>query len=991
VRIGCEVADALGYAHAHGVVHRDVKPENIMMSGDHALVADFGIARALSVVGEDRLTETGLSLGTPTYMSPEQAAGDDQVDCRSDLYSLGCVLYEMLAGQPPFTGANPQAILARHVLDPVPSIRTVRSNVPPGLEAAIRRALSKVPGDRFAIAADLIEALKRGSAGSPVESSPRREATRPVPKAIAVPAAPRQALEAPAVALVGRAEEWNCLMQAWLAAQRGPPRCILVSGIAGIGKTRLVEEFVRWADQQGGAIATSRCYGTVGSLPYAPLADWLRSPRLRDALSDLPEVWRAEIAGLLPEMGIQPLSTGARRDVPHAEARRRLFEAMVQAIAGAPQPVLLLLDDIQWADRDTLEWIAYFLRIEEPLSVIVLATLRLGEVPLEDRLNAVFLDLRREGRIDEISLEALDVGDTAALAAAVTGRALDPAAAQALHRETEGHPLYIVEILRSNVAGAPGAVPLAVNPPPGRAPSGQGSRHSLPQRVLATIEARLAQLSPAARTVVGVAAVVGREFRMDLLAGSSDISESETATALDELLERRLVREQIGGSYDFSHDNIRQVAYSGLGSARRRLLHQRIARAQLAAGTVAPAPAAAIAKHLELGGLIEEAIRYYRLAAEHGLDLYAGGEAILHLETAIALLQQLPASGGVLAQEIELRTALGSALVSLEMYAGPRILKEYASVRSLCERAGILPAPAVLRIFALALVMKGEMAQAGELGQQLLVAASGSGNPVMFVEAQYVLGITTLWRGDPVGGARHFKTALDTYRPEHAREHIKTYGQDPGAVCGVRLAHALWMLDRPEEALRALDDALALAESLAHPHTLAYAQNWGALLLIELGDWAGARRHLDRGIEVADTNALSGWSTKNQMANGFLLAREGQVDRGLELMHSAAEGWASRGFRLAVPSDRGLLAQACLTAGRLDDGLRAIEEGTAVARETGQCFWDAELLRLRGELLAASGAPTAEVRRVLQEAIDVATRQGATALVRRAERSLQQM
>src|SRR6185295_4234320 len=195
-----------------------------------------------------------------------------------------------------FTGANPQAILARHVLDPVPSILTVRSNVPPGLEAAIRRALSKVPGDRFAIAADLIEALKRGSAGSPVESSPRREATRPVPKAIAVPAAPRQALEAPAVALVGRAEEWNCLMQAWLAAQRGPPRCILVSGIAGIGKTRLVEEFVRWADRQSAATAVSRCYGTVGRLPYAPLTDWLRSPALRHSLSTLPQVWRVELA-----------------------------------------------------------------------------------------------------------------------------------------------------------------------------------------------------------------------------------------------------------------------------------------------------------------------------------------------------------------------------------------------------------------------------------------------------------------------------------------------------------------------------------------------------------------------------------------------------------------------------------------------------------------------------------------------------------------------
>jgi tetratricopeptide (TPR) repeat protein len=992
VQIGCEVADALGHAHARGVVHRDIKPENILLSGGHALVADFGIARALTVAGEDRLTETGLSLGTPAYMSPEQAAGDDQLDGRSDLYSLGCLLYEMLAGHPPFTGASSRAILARHAIDPVPSLRTVRSTIPVGLEAAIRRALCKVPADRFATATDLVQALKQGARGSPLEPLPQEDVTGQAARGAGVPVASPQDLEAPPVALVGRSAEWTCLARAWLAAQQGPPRCVLVSGVAGIGKTRLVEEFVGWAGRQGAAMATSRCYGTVGRLPYAPLADWLRSPALRSTLPALPEVWRVEIAGLLPEIGIQHLEPGARRDVPQAEARRRLFEAMTRAIAGASLPLVLFVDDIQWADRDTLEWIGYFLRIAEPLPVLVLATLRLGEVPLEDRLNTILLDLRREGRIEEMTLEPLDAADSAALAAAIAGGALDPAVAQRLHGETEGHPLYIVEMLRANVPGLEGAGSLAMNRSSER-PSTGHDRRSLPQRVLATIEARLAQLSPAGRIVVGVAAVVGREFRMDMLASSSGISESETAAALDELLERRLVREQRGGTYDFSHDSIREVAYSGLGSARRRLVHQQIARAQIdsAASPLAPAPAAAIAKHLERGGLIEEAIRYYRLAAEHALDLYAGSEAILHLETALELLKQLPASGGARTEEIELRTALGSALVSLEMYAGPRILKEYALVRSLCERAGVTPAPPALRIFALALVMKGEMAQAGEVGQQLLAAANASGDPVVFVEAQYLLGITTLWRGDPVAAVHHLEDALDAYRPERAREHIKAYGQDPAVICGVRLAQAFWMLDRPEAARQALEEAIARAEVLAHPHTLAYAQNWAALVLIDLGDWAGARRQLDRGINVADANALSGWSIKNQTANGFLLVCEGQVDRGLELMRSGAEGWAGRGFQLGVPSDRGLLAQACVVAGRLEEGLGAIEEGSAVARETGQAFWDAELLRLRGELLGASGAPADEVRRVLQEAIDVATRQGATALVHRAERSLQRL
>ncbi len=151
----------LACAHAAGVLHRDIKPENILLTGGHAVVADFGIARALDAVGADRLTETGLALGTPHYMSPEQAAGSRVLDARSDLYALGCVVYEMLAGEPPFSGPTAQAIMARHAMDPVPPLRTVRATVSPALEAAVGKALAKVPADRFASAAEFKAALER--------------------------------------------------------------------------------------------------------------------------------------------------------------------------------------------------------------------------------------------------------------------------------------------------------------------------------------------------------------------------------------------------------------------------------------------------------------------------------------------------------------------------------------------------------------------------------------------------------------------------------------------------------------------------------------------------------------------------------------------------------------------------------------------------------------------------------------------------------------
>ena len=162
LRITREVGSALQYAHDHGVIHRDIKPENIMLSGGQAVVADFGIARALQAASSEPLTMTGMVLGTPQYMSPEQAAGN-VVDGRADQYSLACTLYEMLIGQPPFTGPSPQAVMARHSLEPVPSLRIVRQTIPPAVEQAVTRAMAKLPVDRFPSMQQFLDGLESSS------------------------------------------------------------------------------------------------------------------------------------------------------------------------------------------------------------------------------------------------------------------------------------------------------------------------------------------------------------------------------------------------------------------------------------------------------------------------------------------------------------------------------------------------------------------------------------------------------------------------------------------------------------------------------------------------------------------------------------------------------------------------------------------------------------------------------------------------------------
>lgn len=844
---------------------------------------------------------------------------------------------------------------------------------------------------RTSASVDLIEALDRGTRGIPVESFPGQDGTRPVTKMVptSVPSPPP--LETPSLALVGRTAEWERLTQAWLAGRRGPPRFLLVSGVAGIGKTRLVEEFVRWAGCQSAAIAISRCYGTVGRLPYATLADWLRSPALRHRLAALPQVRRAELAGLLPEVGTEDPDQASRHHVPQAEARHRLFEAIVGAIADAPHPLLLFLDDIQWADRDTLEWIRYFLRSEEPLRVLVVATLRAGEVPLEDRLDAVLLDLRRNGRLEEILLEPLDVADTAALGAAVAGAPLDPAAAQALHRETEGHPLYIVEIMRSKGAAVGAAVP-AVEASARRASAWVRARQPLPQRVLATIEGRLAQLSSPCRMVVGVAAVIGREFRIDLLSECSGIGEDEATSALEELLDRRLVREQSDGSYDFSHASIREVAYAGLSSARRRLLHQRTARALIASSAEASGSAAAIAQHLNQGKLIEEAIRYYERAAEVANRIYAYEEAIDHLNQAVLLLGTLPESADRDRRELALQIALGPPLRESRGWAAPEMGETATRAWTLGERVGTQPQRlrVTWELVSFRIARGTGLREALETAEGALHLALAQKNPSLLAPSYHLVGEILCQMGEFTRARECLEGAAELYdRRDHAM-HTRLLGVAYGVLSPSFASHALWHLGYSDQALDRSRQALARAEELADPFSRAIALAYDATLQQFCGTSDAVEKQAGAAIAVSTEYGFPYYLAWGTILHGWAVAERGQVERGMAQLREGLAAMGATGCEFRRSYYLSLLAQVCGRAGQMDEGLDLLQEALTSAEVSGEHWKDAELYRLRGELLAASGAPTGEVRRMLQEAVNVARRQGATALLGRAERSLQQ-
>ena len=494
-----------------------------------------------------------------------------------------------------------------------------------------------------------------------------------------------------ALPLIGRRAEWARLLAAWREAAGGRPHMVLVTGEAGIGKTRLAEELCGWAGRQGATVAIAECYpegaGTVAA--YAPVAEWLRSEAMGPRLRSLSDVWLLEVAAIAPGLVIERSSVAgpaaaARRGVglwPRAEAgpwqRTRLFEALARAVLGANAdrgrgPLLLFLDDLQWCDQETLDWLGYLLRYAPDAPLLLVATVRRDEIDTRHPLMAFWLTLTRAGLLDEITLAPLDATETAALAAQVAGKTLDTSAASRIYHDTEGNPLFVVETVRGGLAEDEAGSPA----------EGAPASAVLPMKVRAVIRWRLAQLSPPAQALAQVAAAVGRRFSFEVLARGSGRDEGLVLDGLDELWRRDLIRTAggsaaagaaatAGGAYDFSHDGIRAVAYDELGPIRRRAVHQRIARVLEELG----GDSSQLAYHYEQAGQVHLAIEHYRRAAAASRRIGADAAAAASYRRLL---------------EGEVSTALSPAErcgLMLELAEEWRAIGEWARMESLCREA----------------------------------------------------------------------------------------------------------------------------------------------------------------------------------------------------------------------------------------------------------------------------------------------------------------
>lgn len=374
--------------------------------------------------------------------------------------------------------------------------------------------------------------------------------------------------------LVGRRAEWRQLLQGWQAAAAGHPQLLVLSGEAGIGKTRLAEELLCWAARQGYATARAQCSATEGELAYLPISTWLRAPTFRRSLLTLEPLWLSEVARLVPELLAGRSDIAPPGPLVEPWQRQGFFTAIRHALLAAGQPLVLLLDDLHWCDRASLELLGYLLHDDAHDRFLLLATLRPDEVDHESPVMALLGHRLIRNRATVIDVPPLDSTETQELAAQVLGRGLDSDEGAAIYRATEGNPLFIVETLRADCQ---------VTRPHTCGEFRDGylvTEAPLPARLQAVIARRLARLSPPAHELASVAAVIGREFRFPLLAQvCSGQNEDALLSSLDELLQRRIVCERPDGSYYFSHGRLHEVLYAQLSYARRCALHHRVAEA----------------------------------------------------------------------------------------------------------------------------------------------------------------------------------------------------------------------------------------------------------------------------------------------------------------------------------------------------------------------------------------------------------------------------
>ena len=654
IRIAIETCRGLEFAHSHDIVHRDLKPGNVWLTSDGvAKIGDFGLAVATD---RSRLTQEGMMVGTVSYMPPEQAMGGT-VEARSDLYSLGAMLYEMVCGRPPFVGDDSVAIIGQHLNTPPVAPTWHNPECPKALEALILRLLEKDSTNRPASAQQVLQAL---------ESVDLSHHTIEAPLAVGAPD------QNPIYnrTFVGRESELHQLEAAFNNAMSGVGSLSMVVGEPGIGKTALIEHLATYATLRGGKTLIGHCYeeGSL-SLPYLAFVEAMRTyvlEREPQGLSTDLGTGAADVARIVSEIRDR-VQVELRDPGDPDDDRWWLLQGVSTFLRNVStvQPLCIVLEDLHWSDRGTLDLLTHISRNLQGARLLIVGTYRDVEVDRAHPLSSALAELRRGSAFQRVPLRGLTVDEVQRMLSSLATQDVPWGLSEAVHRQTEGNPLFVQEVVRYLVEEG------LISHEEGRwwATGDQPLAMAIPEGLRDVIGKRLSRLSQECNHLLSIAAVIGRDFALETLQAVSSTPEEEVLVGLEEALKVGVVEDQSRGTsarYHFTHAFFRQTLYEETITPRRIRIHQQVAQSlEVQYSARLEDHAVELAEHFAFysdSDQLAKAVNYSEMAANRAFTVFDYGKAARLLERAIGVQEVLCLDDESERCELLLRSALATTL-----------------------------------------------------------------------------------------------------------------------------------------------------------------------------------------------------------------------------------------------------------------------------------------------------------------------------------------
>jgi predicted ATPase/class 3 adenylate cyclase len=798
---------------------------------------------------------------------------------------------------------------------------------------------------------------------------------------------------------VGRQTELDVVQRALAQAGAGQGQVVALVGEAGVGKSRLVYECVHAHFTQGWRVLESASVSYGQATPYFPVIDLLRRYCAVDDRDDTRTV-RAKVTGqvltldaalqdtipaLLALLEALPDDSPFRTLDP-SQRRQRTLEALKRMLLreSQVQPLVLVFEDLHWIDAETQAVLDTLVESLPTAQILLLVNYR-PDYQHTWGSKTYYRQLR---------LDPLPPASAEALLQALLGD--DPSLAPltpVLITRTEGNPFFLEESMRTLVetqvlVGMRGAYRLAQ-----ALPSIQ-----VPATVQAVLAARIDRLPPEEKHLLQAAAVIGKDVPAALLQATAEVPWVAVQRSLARLQAAEFLYETTlfpELAYTFKHALTQEVAYNAVLVERRRGLHERAAQA--IEGLFAERLSEhyhALAHHYSRSGNTPKAVDYLHRAGQQAVERSAYAEAVSHLTTALDLLTTLPESRARSQQELTVQMALGAALRPTKGAGAPEVEQQYTRARALCEQVGE-PLQLFRVLWGLWSVYgtRGEYQTSRALAEQLLSLAQRLHDPDLLLEAHHALWTTLLSGGEPAAARSHQEQGMRLYDPQRHRTHAGLYsGHDPGVCCRMLAAQSLWLLGYPDQAVASIQAALALAQQLAHPVSLTQALYRAAMLHHQRREAPLTQTRAEAAMTIATEQGFPQLLAQSTPLRGWALAARGHGDEGITQIQQGLAAYRATGAAAYQPYHLALLAEASAQVGQTAAGLEALAEALATVAKSRARWWEAELYRLRGELLLQqSVAQPGEAEVCFQQALDIACRQQAKSLELRAAMSLSRL